>query len=168
LQDRLHCSKRCSVMMTPIGVHAENATLLTTVGSMYACHVRNIMLVTITHICAACLQGEVPEYLMEYFNYITSLSPQEVPDYQYLMMLLDRGVTGQPPVRPPARRRLSDWPTSDEWDVRRDYAKVGRRWPFYTNKACDAARDTVGIVVPCGLSHGPCSTVVGHAALCSC
>jgi hypothetical protein len=62
---------------------------------------------------------------MEYFNYITYLSPQEVPDYQYLMMLLDRGVTGQPPVRPPARRRLSDWPTSDEWDVRRDYAKVG-------------------------------------------
>lgn len=80
-----------------------------------------------THVSTPCLQGEVPEYLMEYFNYITSLSPQEVPDYQYLMLLLDRGVTGQPPIRPAARRRLSDWPTSDEWDVRRDYAKVGAR-----------------------------------------
>lgn len=70
------------------------------------------------------LQGEVPEYLEQFHDYITSLSPQEVPDYEWLMMQLDSGVTGQTPSRPPLHCQLADWASPGDLYSRKDYALV--------------------------------------------
>jgi hypothetical protein len=79
-------------------------------------------------LCPACTrhieQGEVPDYLIGYFNYITSLGPLDVPDYEWLEMQLDSGATGLEPPRAPIRRQLADWPSTGETYSRKDYAMV--------------------------------------------
>jgi hypothetical protein len=70
------------------------------------------------------LKGEVPDYLIGYFNYITSLGPLDVPDYEWLEMQLDSGATGLEPPRTPIRRQLADWPSTGETYSRKDYAMV--------------------------------------------
>lgn len=72
-----------------------------------------------------CLQGEVPEYLMGFFNYITTVGPQEVPDYEWLLAQLESGITGQPPSRPPLRTQIDDWPRPGEFYSRADFTMVG-------------------------------------------
>lgn len=49
----------------------------------------------------------MPDYLVGYFDYITELTPQDVPDYAWLMMQLDIGLTGKPPSRAPIRQVLA-------------------------------------------------------------
>lgn len=72
-------------------------------------------------------QGEVPDHLIGYYDYITSLGPLDVPDYQWLLMQLDSGATGVAPARPPVRRQLADWPSQGEVYSRKDYALVSSR-----------------------------------------
>lgn len=72
----------------------------------------------------ASFKGEVPDYLIGYFNYITSLGPLDVPDYEWLEMQLDSGATGLEPPRAPIRRQLADWPSTGETYSRKDYAMV--------------------------------------------
>lgn len=61
------------------------------------------------------IQGQVPDYLKRYFGYITKLTARDVPDYSYLMMCLDSGLTGDAPSRPPLVRRLADWPSPEDF-----------------------------------------------------
>lgn len=68
-------------------------------------------------------QGLVPEYLSGFFNYITSLTVQDVPDYEWLLMQLDSGVTGEAPSRPPLQRLLHDWPLPGEHYDREVYTQ---------------------------------------------
>jgi hypothetical protein len=75
---------------------------------------------------ASVLQGVVPEYLMGFHDYITSLSPKQIPDYEWLMMQLDSGVTGQSPGRQPLRCQLADWPSPGDLYSRQDYALVSQ------------------------------------------
>lgn len=77
-----------------------------------------------TSSCLPWLQGEVPDYLIGYFDYITSLGPLDIPDYEWCMMQLDSGATGVAPARSPIRRQLADWPSRGEVYSRKDYALV--------------------------------------------
>lgn len=67
-------------------------------------------------------QGLVPSYLKAYFNYITSLGFEDIPDYEYLMMVLDSGVTGRAPSRQPHKRALADFPTAQAHSCDPDFS----------------------------------------------
>lgn len=116
------CCDSQSVWSTPPPFAVRNCTACQScIGGILVCFGSTTDLYSLP----LCLQGEVPEYLMGLFNYITSVGPREVPDYEWLVAQLESGITGQPPSRPPLRTQIDDWPRPGEFYSRADFTMVG-------------------------------------------
>lgn len=77
---------------------------------------------------------------MGYFDYITSLGPQDIPDYEWLLMQLDSGGTGLAPSRMPVRRQLADWPSPGDLYSRKDYAMVSGNFSWWWRTVVPSSR----------------------------
>jgi hypothetical protein len=71
-------------------------------------------------------QGRVPSYVQMLFDYIVNLEPWVVPDYSYVLLVLESGITGEALQRLPATEQYEHWPTTGYKVQAADFSAVTR------------------------------------------